>query len=118
MEEPVEVSGIHYAGPFDVLVNAAGIGGTGRLRVEMTDEDFDRVLAVNLRAPIVLARHVLGGTIDRKRGAIMNVASVAGISAAPGHLPYGEGSNSRLSQIVPKCDKSCAISAGSIAWCT
>jgi short-subunit dehydrogenase len=56
-------------GPVDVLVNNAGIGET---------PDVERLVAVNLVAPILLARALLPGMVERGRGHVVNVASIAG----------------------------------------
>ena len=65
------------AGEVDVLVANAGLPGSGTLpRVE--PGDIDRVLEVNLRAPIMLARLLSPGMIDRGRGQLVFVASFAG----------------------------------------
>lgn len=76
-------------GAISILVNAAGIGGSGAAVLEMTDAELDRILNVNLRSAVLLCRAVLKGMVARGRGAIVNIASVAGLEGAPGHLPYG-----------------------------
>jgi NAD(P)-dependent dehydrogenase (short-subunit alcohol dehydrogenase family) len=64
-------------GRVDVLVNAAGTDVPGPL-AELAVQDWDRVLAVNLRAPFVLAKAVFPHMRAAGRGTIVNVASVAG----------------------------------------
>jgi NAD(P)-dependent dehydrogenase (short-subunit alcohol dehydrogenase family) len=64
-------------GQVDVLVNAAGTDTPGPV-AELAVEDWDRVLAVNLRAPFVLAKAVLPHMRAAGRGTIINVSSVAG----------------------------------------
>jgi uncharacterized protein len=65
------------AGSVDVLVANAGLPGSGTLpRVE--PEEIDKVLEVNLRAPIMLARLLVPGMIERGRGQLVFVASFAG----------------------------------------
>jgi 3-oxoacyl-[acyl-carrier protein] reductase len=63
-------------GPVDVLVSNAGLGGTKALG-EVTADDFDAMLAVNLRAPFLLAQRTLPGMADRGFGRILFVSSVA-----------------------------------------
>jgi 3-oxoacyl-[acyl-carrier protein] reductase len=63
-------------GPVDVLVSNAGMGGTKALD-EVTAADFDAMLAVNLRAPFLLAQRTLPGMADRGFGRILFVSSVA-----------------------------------------
>jgi 2-deoxy-D-gluconate 3-dehydrogenase len=72
-------------GAFDILVNNAG-GGIAGPAIDVTEDDFDAVWTLNLRSALFLsqhtARHMAGG------GAIVNVASQAGIVALPGESSY------------------------------
>jgi 3-oxoacyl-[acyl-carrier protein] reductase len=63
-------------GSIDVLVAAAGLGRQQTLE-EVSIEDFDEMLAVNLRAPFVLAQKTLPGMRARGFGRILFVSSVA-----------------------------------------
>jgi 3-oxoacyl-[acyl-carrier protein] reductase len=74
-------------GHVDVLVNNAGLGGHARV-VEMTDEDWLRVLDVTLTGAFRMTRAVLPHMIARGRGAIVNNASVLGWRAQPGQAHY------------------------------
>ena len=65
------------AGPVDVLVANAGVSATGRLE-SASLEDIDRVLDVNLRAPIVLARLMCEGMVERGGGHIVFISSLNG----------------------------------------
>ncbi len=71
----------------DVLVNCAGSGRFGPL-AEHSVEDIDRLLAVNVRAPIALTQAVLPGMRRRGRGRVVNVASIAGRLGVPNETVY------------------------------
>ena len=64
-------------GPCDILVNNAGISLMGPLE-KMSTKDIDNLFQSNLRGPILLAREVLPSMIKRKKGAIINISSIAG----------------------------------------
>lgn len=66
-------------GSIDVLVAAAGLGRRQTLE-EVSIEDFDEVLAVNLRAPFLLAQRTLPGMRARGFGRVLFVSSVAGFT--------------------------------------
>jgi NAD(P)-dependent dehydrogenase (short-subunit alcohol dehydrogenase family) len=67
-------------GPIEVLVNNAGVGSSGDPRplVDFRDEFWDLSLAVNLTAPYLLCKAVLPDMLARRRGRIINVASING----------------------------------------
>jgi len=74
--------------PFDGLVNCAGIALLERA-VDTTAASFDRVMAVNARGAVLVAKHVARGMIQAKRaGSIVNVSSQAGLVALDDHLSY------------------------------
>jgi uncharacterized protein len=68
---------VTQAGDVDVLVANAGLPGSGTLP-RLDPADIDQVLEVNLRAPIMLARLLVPGMIERGRGQLVFVASFAG----------------------------------------
>jgi short-subunit dehydrogenase len=70
------------AGPVDLLVANAGVPASGRL-VDYQVTEIDRALDVNLRAPLVLARALIPGMVERGRGHVVLIASVAGQVPAP-----------------------------------
>jgi short-subunit dehydrogenase len=69
-------------GPIDILVNNAGIEITKSLQCTSFDE-IDAVVRTNLSAPVWLIKMVLPQMVERRRGAIVNVSSLAGKSCAP-----------------------------------
>lgn len=75
-------------GPIAILVNNAAIGGGGAIHSHSV-ADWDRVLAVNLRGPFLMARAVLPGMRQRRHGHIVNVSSEAGLEYNEGDGAYG-----------------------------
>jgi len=71
----------------DVLVNNAGITRDALL-VRMKDEDWDRVLDVNLRGAFLMTRAVAKVMMRQKGGRIINMSSVAGAMGNPGQANY------------------------------
>jgi short-subunit dehydrogenase len=75
------------AGAVDVLVANAGSGWAGPLTA-MSPETIEDLLAINLTAPIRLARLLLPGMVERRRGHLVFVASIAGVAGVPGEAVY------------------------------
>src|SRR3954468_20198565 len=75
------------AGQVDILVNNAGIELTKRY-VDMTDDDLDRMVGVNLTAPMLLTRDLLGGMLARGRGHVVFIASMSGKVGVSCNEPY------------------------------
>jgi 3-oxoacyl-[acyl-carrier protein] reductase len=71
----------------DVLVNGAG-GNRDVLLMMMKDEDFDAVLASNLRSAFLVSRAVIRPMIANRWGRIVNVASISGWVGLPGQTNY------------------------------
>jgi 3-oxoacyl-[acyl-carrier protein] reductase len=80
-------SAIAQLGHVDVLINNAGLGGFAPV-VEMTDEQWHKVLDVTLTSVFRMTRAVLPHMNARGRGAIVNNASVLGWRAQPGQAHY------------------------------
>jgi 3-oxoacyl-[acyl-carrier protein] reductase len=74
-------------GPVSVLVNNAGVTADA-LSMRLSDEDWSRVLEVNLTAAFRLTRSVLGSMMRERHGRVINVASVVGQRANPGQANY------------------------------
>ncbi len=70
-------------GHVDILVNNAGVTHMPGLLEEVTEEDFDRVLAVNAKSVFLTAKALVPAMKARGAGAILNVASTAGVSPRP-----------------------------------
>ena len=67
-------------GPIDILINNAGIGRFGPAH-QMSEADWDAVLDTNLKSVFLVTRAVAPGMIERKRGHIVNISSLAGKNA-------------------------------------
>jgi citronellol/citronellal dehydrogenase len=78
---------IDHFGAVDILVNNAAITFPGDLELPM--KRFDLIMQVDLRAPLVAMQAVLPGMIERRRGAILNVSSLAALNYFPGLMAYG-----------------------------
>ncbi len=70
-------------GTLDILVNNAGITHLPQPMEDVTEAEFDRVLAVNAKSVFLTARHIVPRMKAARAGAILNVASTAGLSPRP-----------------------------------
>ena len=70
-------------GGVDILINNAGVTHLPQPMEEVTEEDFDRVYAVNMKSVYLTARHFVPMFKEQGSGAILNVASTAGVSPRP-----------------------------------
>lgn len=75
-------------GAIDILVNNAGISGGGQIH-EHDLEEWDRIMAINLRGPFLLARAVLPLMRRQRQGHIINISSESGLEYYPGDGAYG-----------------------------
>jgi 3-oxoacyl-[acyl-carrier protein] reductase len=74
-------------GKVDILVNNAGIT-KDQLALRMKDEDWERVITVNLTGSFRLTRACLRGMMRRRFGRIVNITSVVGVTGNPGQANY------------------------------
>jgi 3-oxoacyl-[acyl-carrier protein] reductase len=74
-------------GRLDLLVNNAGITRDGLL-IRMKDDDWDRVMEVNLRGAFLMTRAAAKLMIRQRSGRIINIASTAGVMGSPGQANY------------------------------
>ena len=92
------VAGIEQeGGPVDILVNNAGIN-LKKPALEVTDEEFSRILQTNLHGLFALSREVARGMAARRRGAILNITSMAALygPAQGAGLQCGQDGGARL----------------------
>ncbi|MBB3042871.1 SDR family NAD(P)-dependent oxidoreductase [Nocardioides soli] len=83
-------------GGLDILVNNAGTEGGFAATSEYDDEVFDRTFAINVRGAYLGMKHAVPLLRARGGGAIVNVASVAGLQGTPGMIAYGMSKHALL----------------------
>lgn len=74
-------------GSIDILVNNAGVQHRHPL-AEFPEDEVDEILAINLKAPFLVAQSVARGMVTRGAGKIVNIGSVQSTLARPGITPY------------------------------
>lgn len=77
-----------HFGRIDILVNNAGILGPVKAVEEISPQQWDEVITVNLRGPFLLSRLVVPEMYQRRSGAIVNISSVAAKGAFQWNSPY------------------------------
>jgi len=78
----VEMAHSHFGG-LDILVNNAGVGHVPQPLEALAEDEFDRIVAVNMKAIYLAAREVVPRFKVQRRGVILNIASTAGVSPRP-----------------------------------
>jgi len=103
-------------GKVDILVNNAGIS-RDQLIIRMSDEDWDKVLSVNLRSVFLCARAVLRHMIKQRWGRIISIASIVGLVGNPGQANYASAKAGiiGLTRTIAKEVASRGITANAIA---
>jgi NAD(P)-dependent dehydrogenase (short-subunit alcohol dehydrogenase family) len=95
-------------GRLDVVVNCAGVAGGGPVHLVEADE-WARVLAINLTGTFLVCKHALGHMVPRRRGSIINYASIEGIEGTEGGSVYNASKGA-----VVLLTKNMAIDYGSL----
>jgi len=75
-------------GRVDILVNNAGIGGIGKKLLELSIDEWQRMIDVDLTSVFLCCRAVLPSMIRQQRGVIINVASITAIMGVAGSTHY------------------------------
>ena len=70
-------------GKIDIMVNNAGVTHLPSAMEEVSEDDFDRILAVNTKSVYLAAKHIVPHMKEARQGAILNIASTAGVSPRP-----------------------------------
>jgi len=81
-------SAVKKFGGLDIIFNNAGIEGEGGFAAEVTEEQFDRVIAINLRGVWLGMKYALPEMIKRGGGSVISTASIAGIIGLKGSVAY------------------------------
>lgn len=87
-QEALVAAALREFGSIDVLINNAGIVRPGAYE-QLAVEEIEQQLAVNLMAPMALARRVLPHMLTQQRGHIVNIASIGGLIGVAYGEPYG-----------------------------
>jgi len=75
-------------GRIDILVNNAGVGGEGRKLHELSHEEWNRIIRVNLNGTFNFCKQALPYMIEQRSGKIINISSIFGITGNSGSVPY------------------------------
>jgi NAD(P)-dependent dehydrogenase (short-subunit alcohol dehydrogenase family) len=75
-------------GKIDVLVNNAGIAGVSKNTHEITEEEWDKVMGVNVKGVFFCTKHVIPYMRKAGNGSIINLSSIYGIVSSPDVPPY------------------------------
>jgi NAD(P)-dependent dehydrogenase (short-subunit alcohol dehydrogenase family) len=98
---------IRQFGKVDILVNDAGVGA-GAMVQDLTEEDWDRVIGINLKGTFLCCREVIKHMIEKKSGRIVNFASGQWFRPSPMSAPYAASKGGIVS-----FSKSLALEVGS-----
>jgi len=79
---------VEQFGGLDIIYNNAGIEGEGRFTSEVTEEQFDRIIAINLRGVWLGMKYALPELVKRGGGVVISTASIAGLIGLRGSVAY------------------------------
>ncbi len=85
--ENIVKKAVEVFGSLDILINNAGITKDG-LVLRMKEEDFDKVIDVNLKGAFNCIRHAAPVMVKQKGGKIVNISSVVGVTGNAGQINY------------------------------
>jgi len=75
-------------GRLDALFNCAGVDGMVRPLTELSEENFELVVRVNLKGPFLMMKHAIPLMVEGGGGAVVNVSATLALAAAPGFAHY------------------------------
>ena len=103
-------------GKIDVLVNNAGINRQGPIDT-VTEEDWDDIMAVNLKGPFLVSQEVLPFMVKERAGRIINIASVSGLYGGPttAHYAASKAGLISLTQVLSRWGAEHGILVNSIS---
>lgn len=78
----------HKFGKIDILINNAGIAGVNKPTHEITSEEWDKVMTVNVKGVFYCTKYVIPIMQENGSGSIINLSSIYGIISAPDIPPY------------------------------
>src|SRR4051794_29035921 len=91
----------HFGG-LDIMVNNAGYTHRNKPMLEVTDAEFDRIFAVNVKALFLAARHAVPALERRGGGVILTTASTAGLRPPPGPTRYNNSKGAAITAAQSK----------------
>lgn len=108
---------IESFGRLDMAVNNAGVGAMPKPVQEITAADWDRTISVTLRGTFLAMQTQIAHFLEQGRGSIVNIASLAGISATPELTPYGAAKHGvvSLTRSVAKENAALGIRVNAVA---
>jgi len=81
----------------DILVNCAGMGTPGRPLLETTEEEWDRVVAINMKGMFLTCQAIAPHFMENKSGNIINIVSLAALGGTPVSIHYAASKAAALS---------------------
>lgn len=108
---------IETFGRLDLAVNNAGVGAMPKPVQDITGDEWDRVIGVTLRGTFLALQSQIAHFVMQGSGAIVNIASLAGISATPQLTPYGAAKHGvvSLTRSVAKENAALGIRVNAVA---